>query len=109
MRKKSGGLMTDVSVMLEQLKDNGYRATTFAPVPLVAEAATRDDAIGKLQQMLCQKLSDLELVQLQIPQPSQPDLWWEFAGIWQNLPEAAELEQNIREYRSHVNADPDRL
>jgi hypothetical protein len=42
----------DVCVMLEQVERDGYRATTFAPAPLVAEAATRDEAIGKLLAVL---------------------------------------------------------
>jgi hypothetical protein len=39
---------------------------------------------------------------------SQLDLWLSFAGIWRDHPEAAEVEQRIREYRSHVNADAER-
>ncbi len=99
----------DVCVMLEQVERDGYRATTFAPAPLVAEAATRDEAIAKLRDLLCQKLAGAELIQLQIPIETHPDPWLAFAGIWRNHPEAAEIENNLREYRREVNADPGRL
>jgi len=99
----------DVSVMLEQVKDNGYRATTFAPAPLVVEAATRDEAIVRLREMICKKLSGVELIQLQIPVGTGADPWLAFAGIWRDHPDAREIEQNIREYRREVDADPDRL
>jgi hypothetical protein len=31
-----------------------------------------------------------------------------FAGTWKDRPDLAEFEQNIREYRREVDADPDR-
>jgi len=99
----------DVAVMLEQVEGNGYRATTFSPAPLVAEAATRDEAVGKLRDMLCHKLSNVELIHLHVPCDTEPDPWLAFAGAWRNHPDAAEIEENIRQYRRQVNADPDRL
>jgi hypothetical protein len=99
----------DVSVMLEQVGNNGYRASTCSPAPFVAEAATRDEAVGKIRDMLCQKLSGVEMIELPIPCQSQPDPWMAFAGIWRDHPDAAEIEQNIRDYRRDVDADPERL
>jgi hypothetical protein len=37
----------DVSVMLEQVSANGYRATALVPTPRVAEAPTRDEAVAE--------------------------------------------------------------
>jgi hypothetical protein len=90
-------------------KGNGYRATTFAAGPRVAEAATRDGAVEKLRRLICDKLSGVELIQLQIPVATQPDPWLAVAGIWRDHPDAEAIEQNINEYRREMDADPHKL
>lgn len=98
-----------VPVILEQAKDNGFRASVFAPVPLVAEGASREQAVEKLRGMLCERLSGAEVIQLELPVESRPDPWLAFAGVWRDHPDAAEVEENIRQYRREVDTDPMRL
>lgn len=98
-----------VPVILEQAKDNGYRASVFAAAPLVVEGTSREQAIRKLRDMLSERLSGAELIQIEIPLEPQPDPWCAFAGVWRDHPDAAEVEENIRQYRREVNADPSRL
>jgi hypothetical protein len=99
----------DVSVMLEKVTDNGYRATAFVPGVSVAEAPTREEALKKLEAAICDKLSNVEVVQLKIPDPPKPHAWERFAGIWRDHPDIEQIEKNIQEYRRQVDADPNRL
>ena len=98
-----------VSVMLEQLNDDAYRATAFAPAPLVAEASTRDKAVDKIQTMIRQRLTEVEVIQVEIPdQPVPRDPWTSIACSWQGHPDAAEFEQNLKNYRQEVDRDSQR-
>lgn len=100
----------NVSVMLEQVGDSGYRATVFAPAPLVAEAASREQAVERIRQMIRERLSQVELIQVEVPGLAEPsDPWIALAGTWRGHPDALELEQHLRDYRHDVNADPGRL
>lgn len=99
----------NVSVMLEQLNDDAYRATAFA-APLVAEASTREKVVDKIQTMIRQRLAEVEVIQVEIPdQPLPRDPWTSIACSWQDHPDAAEFEQNIENYRQEVDRDPQRL
>jgi hypothetical protein len=100
----------NVSVLLEQINGNAFRATAFAPVPLIAEAATRQLAVERIRVMIRDKLSKGEVIQVEVPGRDEPkDPWQAMIGIWKDNPDAAEVEQNMREYREEVDADPNRL
>ena len=62
----------NVSVVLEQLDEAGYRATTVTPVPLVAEAETRQQVLEGIREMLRDKLSQVEIIQVQVPSTPKP-------------------------------------
>jgi hypothetical protein len=98
----------DVSVILEQVKDNGYRATAFAPVSLVAEGATRDEAVDRIRDMLREKLSGAEVIQVDVPVATSANPWLAVAGSWRNHPDVDQVTENIEEYRREADADPDR-
>ncbi len=100
----------NVSVMLEQLNDDAYRATAFAPAPLVAEASTREQAVDKIRAMIHQRLAEVEVIQVEIPgSPMSHDPWSSIARSWQGHPDTAEFEQNLKDYRQEVDRDPQRL
>ena len=100
----------NVSVMLEQLNDDAYRATAFAPAPLVAEASTREAAVDKIRTMIHQRFAEVEVIQVEVPNPPAPcDPWTAIARSWQGNPDAAEFEQNLQDYRQEVDRDPQRL
>jgi hypothetical protein len=100
----------NVSVVLEQLNDNAYRATSFAPVPLVAEAATRQQAVDQIRDMIRDRLSQVEVIHVEVPGKEEiNDPWIAMIGTWAGHPDAADIEQNMREYREEVDADPRRL
>jgi hypothetical protein len=99
----------DVSVMLEHISENGYRATALVPAPLVAEAPTRVEVVERIRAMLSERLSGAELIQVQVPAPATPSPWLAIAGTWQDHPDVDQVMENIQEYRHEVDADPHRL
>jgi hypothetical protein len=99
----------NVSVMLEQVEENGYRATALVPTPLVAEAPTRAEAVEKIRVMLTERLSRAELIQVQVPIAAKPNPWLAIAGTWRDHPDVHQVMENIQEYRREVDADRDRL
>ncbi len=62
----------DVSVILERTKENGYRASAFVPAPMVAEAATRDEAVNRIRAMLRERLAGAEVIQVAVPATPKP-------------------------------------
>ena len=98
----------EIPVLLEAMKDNGYRATALAPAPLVAKAATREEVLEQVRNLVQQRYANAELVQLRVPLPGEAHPWKGVAGMWKDQPDAAEFEQNLLEYRRQVDSDPDR-
>ena len=100
----------NVSVMLEQLNESAFRATVVAPAPLVVEASSRAQAVARIRDMIQERFSGVELIQLEVPvRNAAKDSWALFAGCLRDHPDAAEFEQNIKEYRQEVDRDPLRL
>lgn len=61
----------ELSVLIQQVPGNGYRATSGEPIPATAEGATRDEVLAKLRAELESKISGAEVVRLTIgPAPS---------------------------------------
>jgi hypothetical protein len=100
----------NISVMVEQLDDEVYRATTVNPVPLVAEGETRQRVLEGISEMLRDKLSQVEIIQVEAPDNDVHNgNWSSFVGTWAARPDREQFEQNVREYRREVDADPGRL
>ena len=99
----------DVSVMLEQIQGNGYRATALVPTPLVAEAPTREEAVDKIRGLIGERLSHAEFIHVEVPANAGPNPWLDIAGTWRDHPDVDKVIENIQAYRREVDADPDRL
>ena len=99
----------EVSVILEKVDGNGYRATTLVPAMLIAEAPTRDEAVDKIQSLIMEKFSHAELIRVKIPEIADANPWLAIAGTWRDHPDLDEVLENITAYRREVDADPDRL
>src|SRR5688572_15806007 len=99
----------DVSVILEQVNKNGYRATALVPMPLVAEAATRDQAVERISALIREKLAGAELIQVEVGDTTKPNPWLAIAGTWRDHPDVDDVAENIAAYRREVDAEPGRL
>jgi len=67
----------NVSVVLERVENNGYRARCAEPIPASAVGETRDEALDRLRTLLADKVAGgLEVVQIRLPTvtPERP-LW----------------------------------
>jgi hypothetical protein len=99
----------DISVVVEKVEGNGYRATSFVPTYVSVEGRTREEALNQLYDQICRRLSRAEVMQLHVPLGGESHPWKAIAGSWRNHPDKCQFERNIQEYRRQVDADPDRL
>ncbi|MEX2139045.1 MAG: hypothetical protein WD894_07275 [Pirellulales bacterium] len=99
----------DVSVILERVQENGYRATALVPVPLIAEAPTRDEAVARIHSLIGERLSNAELINVHVPSSTELNPWLAIAGTWRDHPEIDEVTASIETYRREVDSDRDRI
>jgi predicted RNase H-like HicB family nuclease len=93
-----------VTVFVEQLDEQTYRAETTQPITLVTEGRTRDEAIEQLRVLAQQRLTAGEMVCLEIPAVALPHPWVPFAGIWKDHPDLDAVLEHIAEARRHLDA-----
>lgn len=106
--EECGEPTTNVSIMVEQVKNNGVRATALLPGSLTTEASTRDETVDRIQTLICEILSPAELIYIEVPVAARPHPWLSLAGTWSDHPDWDEVESNIEEYRREVDADAGR-
>jgi hypothetical protein len=91
-------------VLVEPVPGEGYRATGGEPFALVAEGATREDALRKLRSLIESKVSaGAEIVTLDIPVAGHP--WVPFAGMFRDDPLVEEWKQTMAELRHQADGD----
>jgi hypothetical protein len=84
-----------VTVFVEQLDEQTYRAETAQPIALVTEGRTRDEAIEQLRVLAQRRLTAGEMVRLDLPEVAAPHPWVPFAGIWKDHPEFDAVLEHI--------------
>jgi len=95
-----------ISVLIEPVKGNGYRARGAEPFGLSADGATREEALAKLKtQVECRLRDGAEVVTLQVGH--EPNPWMEFAGMFKDDPDFAEVIKIMAENRRKMDQDPD--
>jgi predicted RNase H-like HicB family nuclease len=76
----------EVSVVLERVANNGYRARCGEPLPASAEGDTREQALDRLRGVLAEKIAaGVEVVRLRVPTVSPSSPIWpddEFTKAW---------------------------
>ena len=99
----------EVPVLIEPLPTSGYRATSISPARVVAEGATRKQALDRLESLLREQLSCAEFVQLTVAVPGEAHPWMTLASTWKDHPDWEAFEENLKEYRRQVDAEAERL
>jgi predicted RNase H-like HicB family nuclease len=94
----------EVTVFVERLDDQTYRAETAQPIVLVTEGRTRDEAIERLQVLARQRLAAGEMLRLEIPEAAVPHPWVPFAGIWKDHPDLDAVLKHITQERRKRDA-----
>jgi hypothetical protein len=93
-----------VTVFVEQLDEQTYRAEMTQPITLVTEGRTRDEAIAQLRALAQQRLAEGEMVCVEISAVAAPHPWVPFAGIWKDHPDLDAVLEHIAEARRHLDA-----
>lgn len=88
-----------MTVLVEQLDEHKYRASTSDPISMESEGCSRDEAVERLRNEAAQRLSAGELVQVSIPGISDGNPWVKYAGIWKDHEDFNAVMENIAEYR----------
>jgi hypothetical protein len=96
--------MMQVSVLVERVAGDGYRAQVAEPFGFSADGATRDEAVAKVQQ-LCQArlVGGAEVVTVDVGSPEHP--WLPFAGMFKDDPDFQEVVEIMAENRRQMDKD----
>ena len=94
----------EVTVFVERLDEQTYRAETAQPIPLATEGRTRDEAIERLRVLAQQRLAAGEMIRLEIPEVAVPHPWVPFAGIWKDHPDLDVVLEHIAAARRQLDA-----
>jgi predicted RNase H-like HicB family nuclease len=99
----------NIPVLVEKVKEHAYCARSGEPLVLTAEGSTRDEALGKLRQLIEAKLTNgTELTELDFPNQSNP--WLSKVGFLDpNDPMVQEWIEIMKENRRKADEEPDDL
>jgi hypothetical protein len=85
--------------------NRGFRARSGEPFALSAEAATREEALQKVRDLMVRQLAaGLEVVPCEVPASDDP--WAGVAGLFREDPFFSDWQQAVAEYRRQVHEDP---
>lgn len=94
-----------IPVLIEPIAGNGYRASGGEPLRLVVEAATREEALGKLKERLQARLRNgAEIVSLEIAPERHPLA--EFVGMFKDDPMIDDWKKSMAGYRRKIDKNP---
>ena len=93
-----------ISVLVEPLKGNRYRAKGAEPFGFSADGATREEAIANVRQLCEARLSEgAEVVSVEVG--SGPHPWLPFAGMFKDDPDFQDVIEIVAENRRKMNED----
>jgi len=94
-----------ISVLVEPVAGNGFRAKGAEPFGLSAEGATREEAIAKVRQ-LCQARLNGGAQVVTVDLGASPHPWSQFAGMFKDDPDFQDVVEIMAENRRKMDADP---
>jgi hypothetical protein len=92
----------DIPVLVEPLPNHGFRAVCGEPLPLEAEAPTREEAILKLRQLIESRVAagaQVVAVSIDVSHPLA-----RFAGMLKDDPLVEPWKQAMADYRNECDA-----
>jgi hypothetical protein len=92
-----------LTVLVERIDEQTYRAETAQPVSLATEGRTREEALERLRNLVQQRLQAGEMVHLDLSDAAVAHPWVPYAGIWKNHPDIDALLDHIAEYRRQLD------
>ncbi len=92
-----------ISVLIEPVPGKGYRARGGEPLVLIAEGATRDEALQNLREQIEKRIAGgAEIVSIDLPEQKPAHALLPYAGMIQDDPLVEEWKQAMAEYRHQV-------
>lgn len=88
-----------MTVLVERLDEEKYRASTGYPLVIESEGKSRDEAVERLRKRALERLERSELVQVSIADDRNINPWVKYAGLWKDHPDFEAFLENIAEYR----------
>ena len=93
-----------ISVLIEPVSGKRYRARGSEPLGLIAEGATRDEALQNLRDQIEERVAGgAESVSIDLPEQRPAHAWLRSAGMIQDDPLVEEWKQAMVEYRRQVD------
>ena len=96
-------------ILVEQTADGQSSATVLELPNCQAIAITPQEAISQVQTRLTERLATAQIVSIQIPSPQTQNPWIEFAGIFKDDPDFADIAQAIRAERTSTENQDETL
>ncbi len=84
---------------------NGYTATVMGWPSCIAKAPTREQALARLREDLSRRLTEVEIVSLDVEAQQSLHPMLKFAGVFKDDPFFDEVEEEIEAYRREIDAD----
>ncbi len=95
-----------IPILIEPIAGNGYRASGGAPLAVVVEAPTREEALAKLKEQLQARLRDgAEIVPFEAG--PQPHPLAKFVGMFKDDPRIKDWKKSMAEYRRKIDQHPE--
>ena len=82
-------------MVVEKIANDGYQATSYVPVHVVAQGQTRQEALDRLRDELLCRLASAEVVTLSVPLLGDSHPWKAVGGSWRESPDRSDLERNL--------------
>lgn len=95
--------MTQLTVWVERIDDQTYRAEIAQPISLTTQGRTCEEAVERLCELAKQRLSTGDVIQLDLAVETATHPWVPFAGIWKGHPEADAWQNTLAEQRRQLD------
>jgi len=93
-------------VLVEKVENNGYVARVMAWSDCVVQADTRDEALAQARQAIEDRLSQADIVTIEVPSSRENPLL-RFAGMWADNPDFGGFQEEIENYRRELDTEND--
>lgn len=93
------------NAVVESDQGKRYRATVLGWPDCTAAGATREQALARLRELVVKRLSEVEIVPLEIDLPETANPWVRFAGMFQDDPLFDEVVQEMEADRRELDAE----
>ena len=93
------------NAVVESDRGKSYRATVLGWPDCTVAGATREEALAKLREAVRQRLTEVEIVPLEIDLPENANPWVRFAGMFENDPLFDEVVKEMEADRRELDAE----